>query len=262
MPKLAANLSMMFNEVDFLARFEAAAKAGFQAVEYLFPYAYPAKEIAGRLERHGLQQVLFNLPPGEWDKGERGVAILPDRVAEFKEGVARAIEFAKALKCPRIHAMAGVAPSGIHPARLRETYVSNLKFASAEAAKAGLTVLIEPINTRDIPGYYLCTSTQALAVIGAVGASNLRLQYDIYHAQIMEGDLAHTLEKNLGVIGHIQIADTPGRHEPGTGEINYHFLLGFMDKVGYQGWVGCEYRPAGETVAGLGWAKSYLGARK
>jgi len=258
MPKLAANLSMMFNEVEFLDRFAAAAKAGFRGVEYLFPYAYPKEAIGERLAKHGLAQALFNLPPGNWDAGERGVAILPDRVAEFQEGVGRAIEYAKTLKCERIHAMAGVAPSGVHPARLRETYVGNLKFAAAAAAKEGLTVVIEPINTRDIPGYYLCTSTQALAVIGAVGAANLRLQYDIYHAQIMEGDLAHTLQRNLGLIGHVQIADTPGRHEPGTGEINYNFLLRFMDDVGYQGWVGCEYRPAGDTVAGLSWARPFL----
>ncbi|HUI17029.1 MAG TPA: 2-oxo-tetronate isomerase, partial [Alphaproteobacteria bacterium] len=239
--------------------FEAAAKAGFKAVEYLFPYAHPKAEIAERLEAHGLAQALFNLPPGDWEAGERGTAILPNRINEFRDGLARAIEYAKALGCPRIHVMAGVAPSGVHPARLRETYVENLKFAAAEAAKENLTVLIEPINTRDMPGYYLCTSTQALAVIGAVKASNLRLQYDIYHAQIMEGDLAHTLENNLSVIGHIQIADTPGRHEPGSGEINYQFLLGFMDKVGYEGWVGCEYRPAAGTSAGLAWAKPWLG---
>ena len=261
MPKLAANLSMMFNEVPFLERFGAAAEAGFSAVEYLFPYAHPKEEIAERLKAHKLEQVLFNLPPGDWEAGERGTAILPNRINEFRDGLARAIGYAKALRCPRIHVMAGVAPSGVHPARLRETYVENLKFAASEAAKESLTVVIEPINTRDIPGYYLCTSTQALAVIGAVKAPNLRLQYDIYHAQIMEGDLAHTLESNLAVIGHIQIADTPGRHEPGTGEINYQFLLGFMDKVGYEGWVGCEYRPAAGTLAGLGWATPWLGKR-
>jgi len=261
MPKLAANLSMMFNEVAFLERFEAAAKAGFTAVEFLFPYAYPKDALAERLAAHGLTQALFNLPPGDWEAGERGTAILPNRVNEFRDGLARAIEYAKALSCARIHVMAGVVPSGVHPARLREVYVENLKFAAAEAAKEDLTVLIEPINTRDIPRYYLCTSTQALAVIGAVGAENLKLQYDIYHAQIMEGDLAPSLERNLDAIGHIQIADTPGRHEPGTGEINYQFLLGFMDKLGYEGWVGCEYRPAGDTLAGLGWAKPFLGAR-
>ena len=261
MPKLAANLSMMFNECDFLARFGAAAAAGFKAVEYLFPYAHAKEAIAEELRIHGLKQAMFNLPPGNWEAGERGIAILPDRVNEFRDGLGRAIAYAKGLECRLLHVMAGVAPSGVHPARLRETYVENLKHAAAEAAKEGITLLIEPINTRDIPGYYRCTSTQALAVIAAVGAPNLKLQYDIYHAQIMEGDLAHTLEKNLAVIGHIQIADTPGRHEPGTGEINYHFLLGFMDKVGYQGWVGCEYRPLGDTLAGLGWAKPYLAGR-
>lgn len=258
MPKLAANLTFMFNEVEFLDRFAAAAKAGFKGVEYLFPYDHPKEAIAERLERHGLKQVMFNAPAGDWAAGERGLAILPGRVNEFKDGVGNAIEYAKALNCDRIHVMAGVAPSGVHPARLRETYVGNLKHAAVEAAKNGITILIEPVNTRDIPGYYLCTSTQAIAVIGAVHAPNLKLQHDVYHAQVMEGDLAHTLEKNLPLIGHIQISDLPGRHEPGTGEINYDFLLAFMDKVGYAGWVGCEYRPLGDTVAGLGWAKRYL----
>jgi hydroxypyruvate isomerase len=258
MPKLAANLSMMFTELEFLDRFEAAARAGFAAVEYLFPYEHPKDAILERLRKYGLEQALFNLPPGDWAAGERGLAILPDRVEEFRDGVGRAIDYAKAFGCNRLHAMAGVAPSGVHPARLREIYVQNLKYAAEQAAKAGITMLIEPINSRDVPGYYLVTSTQALAVIGAVGTTNLRLQYDIYHAQIMEGDIAHTLERNLGVIGHIQIADTPGRHEPGTGEINYGFLLGFMDKVGYAGWVGCEYRPLAGTLEGLGWAKPYL----
>jgi hydroxypyruvate isomerase len=258
MPKLAANLSMMFTELEFLDRFEAAARAGFAAVEYLFPYEHPKDAILERLRKYGLEQALFNLPPGDWAAGERGLAILPDRVEEFRDGVGRAIDYAKAFGCNRLHAMAGVAPSGVHPARLREIYVQNLKYAAEQAAKAGITMLIEPINSRDVPGYYLVTSTQALAVIGAVGTTNLRLQYDIYHAQIMEGDIAHTLERNLGVIGHIQIADTPGRHEPGTGEINYGFLLGFMDKVGYAGWVGCEYRPLAGTLEGLGWARSYL----
>jgi hydroxypyruvate isomerase len=261
MPRLAANLSMMFTEVPFLDRLAAAAAAGFAAVEYLFPYAEPPEALAERLAENGLEQVLFNLPPGDWEAGERGLAILPDRVGAFRDGVGQAIEYAKALGCKRLHAMAGVAPSGVHPAQLRETYVENLKYAAREAAKAGITILIEPINSHDVPGYYLVTSTQALAVIGAVGAPNLRLQYDVYHAQIMEGDLAHTLEKNLGVIGHIQIADTPGRHEPGTGEISYDFLLGFMDKVGYAGWVGCEYRPRSGTLAGLGWARPYLGRK-
>lgn len=260
MPKLAANLTTMFNEVGFLDRFEAAASAGFKTVEFLFPYAHTKEEIAGRLKRFGLRQAMFNLPPGNWDGGERGIAILPDRMAEFRDAVGKAIEYARALDCGMIHAMAGVAPSGVHPARLRETYVNNLKFAAVEAAKHGLTLLIEPCNTRDIPGYYLCTSTQALAVIGAVAAPNLKLQYDIYHAQVMEGDLAHRLKNLLPVIGHIQISDLPGRHEPGTGEINYDFLLGHLDRIGYAGWVGCEYRPAGATLAGLGWAKAYLGA--
>ncbi|HUC61393.1 MAG TPA: 2-oxo-tetronate isomerase [Alphaproteobacteria bacterium] len=260
MPKLAANLTTMFNEVPFLDRFEAAARAGFKAVEFLFPYAHSKGEVAGRLERFGLKQVMFNFPPGNWDAGERGLAILPDRVEEFRVAVVKGIDYAEALGCKMVHAMAGVAPSGVHPARLRETYVANLKFAAAKAAERGLTLLIEPCNTRDIPGYYLCTSTQALAVIGAVAAPNLRLQYDIYHAQVMEGDLSHRIERLLPTIGHIQISDLPGRHEPGTGEINYDYLLGHLDRLGYRGWVGCEYRPANGTVEGLGWAKPYLGA--
>ena len=260
MPKLAANLTTMFNEVPFLDRFEAAAKAGFKAVEYLFPYAHTKEEVAQRLKRTGLTQVMFNLPPGNWETGERGLAILPNRVEEFRAAVGKGIEYAEALDCTMVHAMAGVAPSGVHPARLRETYVSNLKFAAAEVAKRGLTLLIEPCNTRDIPGYYLCTSTQALAVIGAVAAPNLKLQYDIYHAQVMEGDLGHRLEMLLPTIGHIQISDLPGRHEPGTGEINYAYLLGHLDRIGYRGWVGCEYRPEAKTLDGLAWAKPYLGA--
>lgn len=257
MPKFAANLSMQFNEVDFLDRFAAAAKAGYKGAEFLFPYAYSKDELATRLADSGLKQVLFNMPPGDWGKGERGLACLPDRVAEFQESVGQAIDYAKALKCPRLHAMAGIRPQGVAEDTLRATYVANLKFAAAETAKAGLTLVIEPINFRDMPGFYLNYSRQALDIIAEVGAPNLKLQYDIYHMQRMEGELANTIKANVGVIGHMQLADTPGRHEPGTGEINYPFLFKVIDEAGYDGWIGCEYVPAAGTEAGLGWFAPY-----
>ncbi len=258
MPRLNANLSMMFNEVPFLDRFAAAAKAGFKAVEFLFPYDFPKEQVKEALDRNGLELILHNMPPGDWAKGERGMAILPGREAEFRAGVAKAIEYATHLGCPQIHCMAGLVPAGVSSAALRDTYIANVKYAAAEAAKAGLRLLLEPINPRDIPGYYLNTSKQGIEIMDAVGAPNLFLQYDIYHMQIVEGDLAPTMERLLPRIGHMQLADTPGRHEPGTGEINYPFLFGHLDRIGYQGWIGCEYRPAGDTVAGLGWAKPYL----
>ena len=260
MPKLAANLSMMFNEVEFLDRFEAAAGAGFAGVEYLFPYDFDKDAIAEALERNGLEQVLFDLPAGDWDAGERGITIAPDRVGEFQDGVGRAVEYAERLGCRRITALAGTVPEGAHPERLRETFVSNLRFAAGELEKVGATLLVEAINTRDIPGFYLQRTEQALALVDEVNAPNLRIQYDIYHMQIMEGDLAPTIEANFDRIGHFQLADNPGRNEPGTGEINYDFLLPFIDGLGYDGWIGCEYRPAGETAAGLGWASRYLNA--
>lgn len=259
MPRLAANLSMLWTEHDFLDRFEPAARAGFKGVEFLFPYAWHAEEIGERLERNGLVQVLFNMPPGNWDAGERGLACLPGRESEFRDGVGKAIEYAKALKCPILHAMAGLAPDGADPERLRATYIENIRYAAAETKKAGLRLVIEPINTRDIPRYFLSTPRQAIALIDAIGADNLFLQYDIYHAQIMQGDLAPTIEANLARIGHMQVADTPGRNEPGTGEINWDFLLPFIDRIGYAGWIGCEYKPRAGTDAGLGWAKNYLG---
>lgn len=253
MPRFAANLSFLFTEVEFLDRFAAAARAGFRGVEYMSPYDWPADAIAERLRRHGLEQVLFNLPAGDWAKGDRGVACHPDRVAEFQEGVGQAVAYASALGCRRLNCLAGIAPPGVAPERVRETLVSNLRFAAARLGQAGLRLLVEPLNTRDVPGFYLCHTRQALEVIDAVGAPNLDLQYDAYHMQVMEGDLAVTLERNLGRIGHVQIADNPGRHEPGTGEIDYGFLLAHLDRIGYQGWVGCEYRPAAGTEAGLGW---------
>ena len=259
MPRFAANLTMMFNEVDFLDRFEAAARADFTGVEYLFPYDYDKAELAERLARHGLTQALHNLPAGDWDAGERGIACHPDRVWEFQEGVGRAIEYANALGCEQVNCLAGVAPDGLGYDTLQETFVSNLRFASAKLADAGIRLLIEPINTRDIPGFYLRHTAQARNIIEEVGSDNLWLQHDIYHMQIMEGDLAPTIEANLDIIRHVQIADNPGRNEPGTGEINYEFLFGFLDRAGYGGWVGCEYRPLTTTEAGLDWLKPYLG---
>jgi hydroxypyruvate isomerase len=253
MPQFAANLSMLFTERPFLDRFEAAAKAGFTAVEFLFPYAFETREIKARLEAHGLKLVLHNLPPGDWDAGERGIACLPDRVDEFRAGVAKGIEVGTALGVPRLNCLAGKAPIGAADATLRKTIVDNLKFAAAEFRKAGLTLLIEPINYYDIPGFYLNRTAQAIAILDDVGAPNAFVQYDIYHAQRMEGEIAGTLTKHLSRIGHIQIADNPGRNEPGTGELNYAFLFAHLDRIGYAGHVGCEYKPAGTTEEGLGW---------
>lgn len=253
MPKFAANLTMLFTEVPFLDRFERAAKAGFEAVEFLFPYSFPAAEIKSRLAANGLKLVLHNLPAGDWDAGERGIACLPDRVEEFRLGVAKAIEYGTALGTPRLNCLAGKAPAGANDSVLRETFVANLKFAAAELKKAGLRLLIEPINTFDIPGFYLNRTAQALAILDDVGSDNLFVQYDIYHAQRMEGELAATMKKHLARIGHIQLADNPGRNEPGTGEINYDFLFAHLDAIGYAGHIGCEYKPATTTEAGLGW---------
>jgi hydroxypyruvate isomerase len=258
MPKFNANLTMLFNEVDFPDRFKAAKDAGFKGVEYLFPYPYPKEDLAERLEVNGLTQVLHNLPAGDWAKGERGIACLPDRVGEFQDGVGKAIEYATALQCTQINCLAGIAPTGVDPATLRETFVDNLQFAAGKLKLAGIQLLIESCNTRDIPGFFLSHSKQALEIINDVGSDNLFLQYDIYHMQIMEGNLAPTIERNLGSIRHLQLADNPGRHEPGTGEINYPFLFQFIDKLGYSGWIGCEYKPAKSTLEGLGWIRPYL----
>lgn len=260
MPKFAANLTMLFNEVDFLDRFEAAAGAGFAGVEYLFPYDFEAEALAERLRTFGLAQVLHNLPAGDWDAGERGVAILADRQGEFQDGVGRAISYAKALGCPQLNCLAGVVPEGADADALHATFVDNLRFAAGALKAEGLKLLIEPINTRDIPGFFLTHTEQALAIMDEVGVDNLALQYDIYHMQIMEGDLALTMERHLSRIAHIQLADNPGRNEPGTGEINYPFLFDHLDRIGYQGWIGCEYKPATTTTEGLGWFTSLAAA--
>lgn len=257
MPRFSANLTTMFGEVPFLERFAAAARAGFRAVEFVSPYDFPAEEIASRLRAHGLAVSVFNFPPGDWARGERGIACLPGRREEFARGVEQAIAYARRLGCDRLHAMAGVRPANAAEADLRATYVANLREAATALDREGLTLLVEAINTRDILGYYLTTSRQALEVMDEVARPNLRFQYDVYHLQIMEGDLAPTLERLLPRIGHVQIADTPGRHEPGTGEINYPFLFRHLDRLGYRGWVGCEYRPLGATEAGLGWMTPY-----
>ena len=260
MPRFAANLTMLFNEVPFLDRFEKAAAAGFTGVEYLFPYDFPVEELVAKLKANNLKQVLHNLPAGNWGAGERGIAILPERVDEFRAGVDKAISYATALGCPQVNILAGIAPAGADRELLHNTFVNNLKFAAPKIKEAGLKLLIEPINTRDIPGFFLNYTKQAKAIIEEVGFDNLFIQYDIYHMQIMEGDLARTIEANLSQIAHIQLADNPGRNEPGTGEINYPFLFRHLDAIGYEGWVGCEYKPKGETAAGLGWLKELTGA--
>jgi hydroxypyruvate isomerase len=256
MPKFAANLTMLFTELPFMQRFEAAAKAGFEAVEYLFPYPFEKKELAAALRANGLQQVLHNLPAGDWDKGERGIACHPDRTGEFREGIAMAIDYATALGCPQLNCLVGKVPAGVSTEAAHKTVVENLRLAAGELEAAGLRLLIEPINTFDIPGFFLTRTDQALALIDEVGSSNLRVQYDIYHAQRMEGELGNTLSKNLARIGHIQLADNPGRGEPGTGEINYPWLFRHIDSIGYEGWIGCEYKPRATTAEGLGWRQA------
>lgn len=253
MPKFAANLTMLFNEVEFLDRFAAAAKAGFRGVEYLFPYAFPKEALAERLAKHGLTQVLHNLPAGDWAKGERGVACLPGREGEFRDGVGQAIAYARALNCGLLNCLVGVAPKGAEAGLVRKTLVGNLRFAARELEGAGIKLLVEPINAYDMPGFYLSRTDQTLALFAEVGEGNLWLQYDIYHMQRSEGELAATIEKHLDRIAHIQLADNPGRNEPGTGEINYDFLFRRLDALGYDGWVGCEYKPKATTLEGLGW---------
>lgn len=258
MPRLAANITFMFKEVDFLDRFTAAAEAGFSAVEWHFPYDHDKRDLASRLADNGLTCAHFNLPPGDWDGGERGIACLPDRVAEFEDGVGRALDYAEALGCRRINCLAGLAPAGVDDDVLRATFMANLAHAAARTAEAGITLMIETINTRDMPGFYLNRVAQALAIIDQVGAANLMLLCDVYHTQIMEGDVAAMIEATLDRIGHIQIADNPGRHEPGTGDIDFPRLFDFIDRNDYGGWVSCEYIPATTTAEGLAWARPYL----
>ena len=253
MPNFAANLSMLFTELPFMERFAAARAAGFEAVEYLFPYAWPKAELAAALRGNGLKQVLHNLPPGNFDAGERGIACHPDRVEEFRIGVAHGLDYASALECPQLNCLAGIVPPGVSPAQARATFVSNLQYAAREFQAAGVRLLTEPINYYDIPGFFLNHTAQAASIIEDVGSDNLFIQYDIYHAQRMEGELGATMSRYLPLIAHMQLADNPGRNEPGTGEINYAWLFKHIDAIGYTGWIGCEYRPLAGTEAGLGW---------
>ncbi len=256
MPRFAANLSLMFQELPFPRRFAAAAQAGFEAVEFLYPYEFAPGDVADWLQRAGLRNVLFNLPPGDLAGGERGLAALPGREADFRAGLERAIPYARALGTPCLHAMAGIVPAQADPARCADTYAANLGHAARRLAAEGITLLIEPINGRDMPGYFLQRQAQAHGFRARVGEANLKVQLDLYHAQIMEGDLATRIREDLAGIGHIQIAGVPGRHEPDQGEVHYPYLFDLLDALGYAGWVGCEYRPCGATVAGLGWLRA------
>ena len=258
MPRLAANLTLMFTEAPFLDRFALAAEAGFRGVEFLFPYEHTPDAVARACDAAGVAVALFNLPPGDWAAGERGLACLPGREAEFADSIDRALVYAEALACPSLHVMAGVPPAEIERTEALERYVANLRLAADKAAYCGRTVVIEPLNDRDMPGYLLRTSSEAAQVIEAVGRPNLGLQFDLYHAQIMEGDLTTRIRRLAPVIRHVQIAGVPDRHEPDTGECDPHFLLAELDRTGYAGWVGCEYRPKAGTREGLGWARRYL----
>jgi hydroxypyruvate isomerase len=257
MPRFCANLTMLFNEVDFLDRFEKAAQAGFQGVEYLFPYAWKKEQLVDKLEICGLTQVLHNLPAGDWNGGERGIACIPGRESEFQDGIGKAIEYAKALKCPQVNCLVGLTPAHEPAEKVRGTLIANLGFAAAALEKESIRLLVEPLNNQDMPGFHLVRTADALRLIDEVGHSNLYLQYDVYHMQVMEGNLTRTIQTHLGEIAHIQIADNPGRNEPGTGEINFPNLFKAIDGAGYKGWIGCEYKPAGKTEEGLGWLRPY-----
>ena len=257
MPRFAANLSMMFQEHPFLDRFAAAAAQGFKGVEFLFPYDFAAADIKARLDAAGLTQALFNLPPGDWSKGERGLAALPGREAEFEAALEKALGYAEVIGNTCIHVMSGLVPTGVNRSDCTKTLIANLKRAAPAARAKGRTLIIEPINTRNIPGYFLNYQAQARDIIDKVGADNVKLQFDLYHCQIMEGDVAMHMREYIDIIAHMQIAGVPERHEPDIGEVNYPYLYGVMDELKYGGWVGCEYVPKGETVAGLGWFKEF-----
>lgn len=258
MAKFSANLSIMFAEYDFMDRFEHAAKAGFKYVEYMFPYPYEERQLLEKLTEYGLTQVLMNLPAGNWDAGERGIAVIPGREEDFRRGVKLAVNYAKILKIPCINCLVGLTPKNISAEKIRDTAVTNLRYAAETLESENLKLLVEAINIYDIPGFYLSNTTSVLSLLGEVGHPNIFFLYDVYHMQIMEGNLTNTIRENINRIGHIQIADVPGRHEPGTGEINYANLIRFIDKAGYDGFVGCEYRPFTNTEDGLTWIKPYL----
>jgi hydroxypyruvate isomerase len=255
MPRFAANLSFLFTDVQFLDRFKAARNAGFDAVEFMFPYPYEKQQLAEVLKANNLELVLHNLPAGNWEAGERGIACHPNRRKDFEEGVQRAVEYARALGCRKINCLAGICPPGVEFAEARGTLISNLVYAAQILSGEGIQLLLEPVNTLDIPGFFVSTSAFGLELINAADPARIGLQFDIYHTQIMEGDIARRIESNLKQIFHIQIADNPGRHEPGTGEINFPFLFAFLDRIGYSGWIGCEYKPSGNTLSSLGWLK-------
>lgn len=257
MPKFSANLTMMFTEVEFLNRFERASKAGFKAVEYMFPYEWSKEQLAGALESHNLEQVLFNLPAGDWAGGDRGIACIPGRETEFKDGVESALDYAETLRCPTINCLVGLTPVDVSADKVHQTLVDNLRFAADALYKNGILFVIEMLNHNAVPGFHLVRTREALQLLEEVNHPNLRLQYDIYHMQIMEGNLIDTMSENISSIGHIQIADNPGRHEPGTGEINFPNVFAAIDEAGYNGWIGCEYIPAGTTEEGLGWFEPY-----
>ena len=257
MPHFAANLTTMYREHDFLDRFTAAAQDGFTAVEYLFPYEYPAEKLAARLQENGLRQVLFNSPPGDWNAGERGIAALPGREKEFRDGFERALQYAGVLECPRINSLAGLLPAGSGRARFRATFADNLAWAAERAQAAAVDVLIEPIAQRNVPGFILNRQDEAHSIAAEIGAPNLKIMLDFFHCQVEEGDLAFKTRKYLGEkpcrVGHMQIAGVPERHEPSTGEMNYAYLFDLIDELGYEGWIGCEYIPRAGTSEGLGW---------
>ncbi len=257
MPKFSANLSFLYQDLAFLDRFAAAAKDGFGALEYLGPYAEPKEKVADVLQANGLRQALFNVPSGDWAGGERGIACLPDRIEEFRNGISLALDYAKALDCPQVNVISGLVPKGADLETFEKVLVENLKYAAKRAADAGVKLLIEPINLRDIPGFFLSNTDHAERILEKVGSDNLYIQYDFYHMQIMQGDLMPTFIRLKDRIAHVQIADNPGRNEPGTGEINYSFILSELDRLGYDGWVGCEYKPKTGTSEGLGWMKPY-----
>ncbi|MFC5756681.1 MULTISPECIES: 2-oxo-tetronate isomerase [unclassified Rhizobium] len=257
MPKFSANLSFLYQDLAFLDRFAAAARDGFGALEYLGPYAEPKEKVAAALQANGLKQALFNVPSGDWAGGERGIACLPDRIEEFRNGISLALDYAKALACPQVNVISGLVPKGADLETLEKVLVENLKYAAARTADAGVKLLIEPINLRDIPGFFLSSTDHAERILEKVGSDNLYIQYDFYHMQIMQGDLIPTFTRLKDRIAHVQIADNPGRNEPGTGEINYGFILSELDRLGYDGWVGCEYKPKAGTSEGLGWMKPY-----
>ena len=258
MPRFAANLTMLYNETPFLERFKAAADAGFKAVEFLFPYDFPKEQVAAALKNNGLALALHNLPAGDWAAGERGIACHPDRVQEFRDGVEKAIDYAKALNCPQVNCLSGVLPKGVSADAARGVLVENLQYAAEKLAAEKIGLLLEPVNSHDIPGFFVDRPSFGFSLLDAAGARNLKLQYDIYHAQVMEGDLANTMAREFARIGHIQLADNPGRNEPGTGEINFPFLFRRLDELGYSGWIGCEYKPKTTTTEGLSWVKPYL----